>query len=113
MKRSLGAEAWIRRILGAAVLASVVVVAFGLDRAVLTRLSLAGTTGLEQRLVDRFHPQSGRASVTDDQAITANDQPMASDQHKMPVTNKMTGSAVGDPPPDPGTALEKLSGATA
>lgn len=56
MKRSLGAEEWIRRILGVAVLAAVVAVAFGLDRGVLTRLSLASTSGLEQSLVDRFHP---------------------------------------------------------
>ncbi len=41
MKRSLGADLWIRRILGVAVLAGVAAVAFGLDRGVLTRLSLA------------------------------------------------------------------------
>jgi cytochrome c biogenesis protein CcdA/thiol-disulfide isomerase/thioredoxin len=51
MKRSLGAELWVRRILGVAVLAGVAAVAFGLDRGVLTRLSLAGTSNLEQRLV--------------------------------------------------------------
>jgi cytochrome c biogenesis protein CcdA/thiol-disulfide isomerase/thioredoxin len=51
MKRSLGAEVWIRRILGMAVLAGVAAVAFGLDRGILTRLSLAGTSNLEQRLV--------------------------------------------------------------
>jgi cytochrome c biogenesis protein CcdA/thiol-disulfide isomerase/thioredoxin len=56
MKRSLGAEEWIRRVLGVAVLAAVAAVALGLDRGVLTRLSLASTSGLEQRLVDRFHP---------------------------------------------------------
>ncbi len=56
MKRSLGAEEWIRRILGIAVLAAVAAVALGLDRGVLTRLSLASTFGLEQRLVNRFHP---------------------------------------------------------
>jgi cytochrome c biogenesis protein CcdA/thiol-disulfide isomerase/thioredoxin len=60
MKRSLGAEEWIRRILGVAVLAGVVAVAFGLDRGVLTRLSLSSTSGIEQRLVDRFHPQQKR-----------------------------------------------------
>ena len=54
MKRSLGAEEWVRRILGVAVLAGVVAVAFGLDRGVLTRLSLASTSNLEQKLVDRF-----------------------------------------------------------
>src|SRR6201994_2998215 len=49
MKRSLGAEEWIRRILGVAVLAGVVAVAFGLDRGVLTQLSLSSTANLEQR----------------------------------------------------------------
>ena len=57
MKRSLGAEAWIRRALGVAVLAGVVAVAFGLDRGILTRLSLASTSGIEQQLLDRFHPR--------------------------------------------------------
>ena len=56
MKRSLGAEEWIRRILGVAILVGVVAVAFGLDRGVLTRISLASTSNLEQHLVDRFHP---------------------------------------------------------
>jgi cytochrome c biogenesis protein CcdA/thiol-disulfide isomerase/thioredoxin len=56
MKRSLGAEVWIRRILGVFVLAGVVAVAFGLDRGILTRFSLASTSGVEQRLLDRFHP---------------------------------------------------------
>ena len=51
MKRSLGAEVWIRRILGIAVLAGVAAVAFGLDRGMLTRLSLASTSNLEQRLL--------------------------------------------------------------
>src|ERR1700734_3652194 len=60
MKRSLGAEEWIRRVLGVAVLAAVAAAALGLDRGVLTRLSLASTSGLEQRLVDRFHPAAKR-----------------------------------------------------
>jgi cytochrome c biogenesis protein CcdA/thiol-disulfide isomerase/thioredoxin len=63
MKRSLGAEEWIRRILGVAVLAAVAAAALGLDRGVLTRLSLASTSGLEQRLVDRFHPSAKRIVV--------------------------------------------------
>ena len=57
MKRSLGAEEWIRRILGVAVLAGVVMVALGLDRGLLTRLSLGSTSGVEQSLLDRFHPK--------------------------------------------------------
>jgi cytochrome c biogenesis protein CcdA/thiol-disulfide isomerase/thioredoxin len=56
MKRGLGVEEWIRKALGAAVLAAVAAAAFGLDRGILTRLSLASTSNLEQRLLDRFHP---------------------------------------------------------
>src|ERR1700685_2498764 len=63
MKRSLGAEEWIRRALGVAVLAAVAAAALGLDRGVLTRLSLASTSGLEQRLLDRFHPAAKRIVV--------------------------------------------------
>jgi cytochrome c biogenesis protein CcdA/thiol-disulfide isomerase/thioredoxin len=88
MKRSLGAEEWIRRILGVAVLAGVVAVAFGLDRGVLTRLSLASTSGLEQRLVDRLHSQ--------------NDQMMARNPLGTPVSNEITGDA-----------LSQINGATA
>jgi cytochrome c biogenesis protein CcdA/thiol-disulfide isomerase/thioredoxin len=58
LKRSLGAEAWIRSILGVAVLAGVVAIAFGLDRGLLTRVSLASTSGLEQSLIDRLHPNA-------------------------------------------------------
>jgi len=61
MKRSLGAEEWIRRILGVAVLAGVAAAALGLDRGVLTRLSLAGTSNLEQRLVAFVAPSSAQS----------------------------------------------------
>jgi cytochrome c biogenesis protein CcdA/thiol-disulfide isomerase/thioredoxin len=63
MKRSLGAEEWIRRALGVAVLVAVAAVALGLDRGVLTRLSLASTSGLEQRLLDRFHPAAKKIVI--------------------------------------------------
>jgi cytochrome c biogenesis protein CcdA/thiol-disulfide isomerase/thioredoxin len=56
LKRSLKAEAWIRGILGVAVLAGVASIAFGLDRGLLTKLSLTSTAGLEQSLVDRVQP---------------------------------------------------------
>jgi len=42
--------------LGAAVLAAVVVIAFGIDTSFLTQISLASTTSIEQGLLDRFHP---------------------------------------------------------
>jgi cytochrome c biogenesis protein CcdA/thiol-disulfide isomerase/thioredoxin len=58
LKRSLGAEVWIRSILGVLVLAGVVVIAFGLDRGLLTQLSLASTSGVEQFLIDRLRPST-------------------------------------------------------
>ncbi len=64
MKRSLAAEEWIRRALGAAVLVGVVAVAFGLDRGILTKFSLGSTSVVEQHLVDRFHPRVTVASQT-------------------------------------------------
>ena len=73
MKRSLGAEEWIRRILGVAVLAAVAAVAFGLDRGVLTRLSLASTGGLEQKVIDRFHPQTRPKKIFVNQTIDVSD----------------------------------------
>jgi cytochrome c biogenesis protein CcdA/thiol-disulfide isomerase/thioredoxin len=56
MKKSLGAEEWIRRGLGAAVLVGVVAICFGWDTGILKRLSLSSTSGLEQTLIDRYHP---------------------------------------------------------
>lgn len=56
MKRSLHAGEWVRRGLGAAVLVAVLAIFFGLDTSLLTQVSLAGTTALEQRLLDRLRP---------------------------------------------------------
>jgi cytochrome c biogenesis protein CcdA/thiol-disulfide isomerase/thioredoxin len=56
MKKSLGAEEWIRRGLGVAVLVGVVAIALGWDTGVLRRLSLSSTSGIEQDLIDRFRP---------------------------------------------------------
>jgi cytochrome c biogenesis protein CcdA/thiol-disulfide isomerase/thioredoxin len=89
MKRSLGAEEWIRRVLGIAVLAGVIMVALGLDRGILTRLSLGSTSTVEQSLLDRFHPR-----------------PVDEPSNQM----MMTKSAVGQSAQ--GTVLAGLSGAT-
>jgi cytochrome c biogenesis protein CcdA/thiol-disulfide isomerase/thioredoxin len=56
MKRSLGAGEWVRRGLGVAVLAGLVVIVLGLDTKFLTQVSLASTAPLEQGLVDKLHP---------------------------------------------------------
>ena len=78
MKHGLGVEEWIRRALGVAVLAAVAAVAFGLDRGVLTRLSLASTGGLEQRLVDRFHPSNQPKRIVLNQTIDISDSALPS-----------------------------------
>src|ERR1700749_1575617 len=56
MKQSIGAGEWVRRGLGAAVLAAIVAIALGLDPGFLTNVSIAGTNSLEQGLIDKLHP---------------------------------------------------------
>jgi cytochrome c biogenesis protein CcdA/thiol-disulfide isomerase/thioredoxin len=63
MKRSLGAEEWIRRVLGGAVVVGALAIAFGLDTGFLSRVSTPGTTRIEQALfgklmTDRTPPPS-------------------------------------------------------
>lgn len=67
MKRGLGAEEWIRRGLGVAVLAGVIAIAMGWDTGILAQLSLntVGTaTDLEQRLVDRVRQGEDAPSMS-------------------------------------------------
>jgi cytochrome c biogenesis protein CcdA/thiol-disulfide isomerase/thioredoxin len=71
MKRSLGAEEWIRRGLGVAVLVGVVAIAMGWDTGVLRRLSLSSTSGIEQKLVDRFHPADAKMDGGDANTVEA------------------------------------------
>ncbi|MBL3965737.1 cytochrome c biogenesis protein DipZ [Burkholderia sp. KCJ3K979] len=61
MKRSLGAGEWIRRGIGAALLAGVGAIAFGLDTGALAQLSTVTTGGLETKLVDRLGGRSNGA----------------------------------------------------
>ena len=56
MKRSLGAGEWVRRTLGALVLCGVAAIALGADTGLLTRVSLAGTNRIEQKLIDAVKP---------------------------------------------------------
>ena len=71
MKRALGAGEWVRRGLGAMMLAGVAAIALGLDTGLLTRLSTASTGGLEQRLVDRLAPQPDGGAMM----MAANQEP--------------------------------------
>jgi cytochrome c biogenesis protein CcdA/thiol-disulfide isomerase/thioredoxin len=56
MKRPLGAGEWVRRALGALVLCGVAAIALGLDTGLLTRVSLASTSGIEQKLINAVRP---------------------------------------------------------
>ncbi|HEX2760016.1 MAG TPA: cytochrome c biogenesis protein DipZ, partial [Rhizomicrobium sp.] len=72
MKRSLGAGEWVRRGLGAAVLAGVVAIALGWDTGFLTRLSTAGTNRLEQSLLEGV----GLGRQTTTAAVAGSDLPV-------------------------------------
>lgn len=60
MKRSLGVGEWIRRGLGVAILAAVVIIALGLDTGFLTQASVASTASLEQGLLDKLRPRQAK-----------------------------------------------------
>jgi cytochrome c biogenesis protein CcdA/thiol-disulfide isomerase/thioredoxin len=106
MKRSLGAEEWIRRILGVAILLGVVAVAFGLDRGLLTRLSLSSTANLEQRLVDRFHPHSQQSQLPNDQTAAST----ADNSGQLPIFPELTGATawINSPPLTPESLRGKV-----
>jgi cytochrome c biogenesis protein CcdA/thiol-disulfide isomerase/thioredoxin len=79
MKRSLGAGDWVRRILGVAVLAAVLVIFFGVDTGFLAQVSLSSTNTLEQGLIDRLKPQTAASkSPAAGPSMTATGQAAAS-----------------------------------
>ena len=95
MKRSLGVSEWVRRGLGALVLAGVAAIALGLDTGLLTRLSQAQTAGLEQLLLDRANlgrrtqsiavagsdlPVEGRMPALDGATLWLNSPPLTPEQ---------------------------------
>jgi cytochrome c biogenesis protein CcdA/thiol-disulfide isomerase/thioredoxin len=86
MKRSLGAGEWLRRGLGAAVLLAVAAIALGADTGVLSRLSLARTSALEQGLLDRAH---GAGSVPSSPAAPSGAVPGPAGGEALPVEGVM------------------------
>jgi cytochrome c biogenesis protein CcdA/thiol-disulfide isomerase/thioredoxin len=85
MKRSIGAGEWLRRGLGAAMLAGVAAIALGLDTGILARISTASTGGIEQALVGRLAGKSPR----DNGAMMARN-PAA--EGAIPVTDQTAGT---------------------
>jgi cytochrome c biogenesis protein CcdA/thiol-disulfide isomerase/thioredoxin len=63
MKRSFGVEEWVRRVLGVAVVAGIVVIAFGWDTRFLAQLTSANTTAAEQHLIEHLAPRSDATEV--------------------------------------------------
>jgi cytochrome c biogenesis protein CcdA/thiol-disulfide isomerase/thioredoxin len=106
MKRSLGVGEWIRRGLGVAVLAAVVVIALGLDTSFLTEVSLASTTSLEQGLLDKFRPAARKP--VQPSAVTAGGGAMMSANPAMMMQAKPAAPADNLPIEDD---LPPLSGA--
>ncbi len=72
LKNALGISEWIRRGMGLAVLAAVAAIALGLDTGFLTRVSLASTSPVEQRLLDTFHPTQNPDAPTSSVVMTGN-----------------------------------------
>ncbi len=65
MKRGLGAEEWLRRVLGVAVLAGVVAIAMGWDTRFLSQFNFLNTAGTEQKLIAQLaSPVAPRQSGT-------------------------------------------------
>jgi len=63
LKNYLGFDAWVRKILGFAVLLGVIAIAMGLDRGVLTRISRISTDTVEQGLINVVHKGMPETSV--------------------------------------------------
>ena len=73
MKKTLGAGDWIRRGIGVALLCGVAAIALGLDTGVLAQLSLAGTSSVEQALIDKVQPKNPAQGVADAPVVTGPD----------------------------------------
>jgi len=82
MKRALGVGDWMRRAMGALVLAAVGAIALGLDTGLLTRLSLASTNALEARLMQTLNLAPVR-TLAQPPAVAMAQNPAAADPGMM------------------------------
>jgi cytochrome c biogenesis protein CcdA/thiol-disulfide isomerase/thioredoxin len=71
MKSSLGTGEWVRRSLGVLVLAAVAAIALGLDTGLLSRVSTANTTSIEQSLLERIFSNTADSSASPTSSVIA------------------------------------------
>jgi cytochrome c biogenesis protein CcdA/thiol-disulfide isomerase/thioredoxin len=90
LKRSFATGEWVRRALGVAVLVAVVAIALGWDTGVLTRLSVARTNRLEQKLIDRVAPATASAGAMSMQGTMSGANGMSG-----AMTGSMSGAMTG------------------
>src|SRR5690606_4740240 len=95
LKRSLGVGEWLRRGLGATMLAGVVAIALGLDTGLLARISVASTGGIEQRLVDGLAGAPTDAVTTDGTAMAMSASPPMSPNPAMAMQAAPIGAGAG------------------
>jgi cytochrome c biogenesis protein CcdA/thiol-disulfide isomerase/thioredoxin len=124
MKRSLGAEAWVRRVVGGAAVVAALAIALGLDTGFLARVSSASTTKLESRLLDTLAADrapgaapsgAGPAMMSGSPAMTSSAAAMTSSTSAMAGAPAMmaANAAHGEAPLPVEGELPELSGATA
>jgi cytochrome c biogenesis protein CcdA/thiol-disulfide isomerase/thioredoxin len=95
LKKSLGTGEWIRRGLGVLVLAAVAAIAMGLDTGLLTRVSLAGTSDIEQSLLNKAGAGHPTNAMSANSAMMSANNAMTGAPHGDAMTGAMTGAANG------------------
>ncbi|HYM44343.1 MAG TPA: cytochrome c biogenesis protein DipZ [Steroidobacteraceae bacterium] len=105
LKRTFAAGEWLRRALGALVMLAVASIALGWDTGILTRLSAAGTNGLEQGLIARIDPRADGAGTQGPMQGAMTGSMTAT------MSGAMTGRPAGEPPVE--GELPALAGAVA
>jgi cytochrome c biogenesis protein CcdA/thiol-disulfide isomerase/thioredoxin len=97
LRNALGISDWIRRGMGLAVLAAVAAIALGLDTGFLTRVSLASTAPVEQRLLDTLHPTRNPDAPKSSAVMTGGNATMSANSGMMSANSGMMMKAKGGP----------------